>query len=160
MALEEDILKKKIKRSDNNFIIIFNNKIMDNEIKKLEYRREREILEINKKYDKLILNLKEKNKLIKKKLKIQVWDTYIGKEKTGKCFCCSENISVKDFECGHLKSIKNGGKTILNNLRPICITCNKFIGTNNMYIFKNKFSKEDTLFHTIINNSINLIKKI
>ena len=70
-----------------------------------------------------------------------VWNTYIGKDNsTGKCLCCnSEDISITNFECGHIKSEKNGGEVNIENLRPICGNCNKSIGRNNMDEFMNKY---------------------
>ena len=86
-------------------------------------------------------------KISKKKEKIPVavrkivWNTYIGKDnKSGKCLCCdSEDISNTNFECGHIKSEKNGGEVNIENLRPICGNCNKSIGSNNMDEFMIKY---------------------
>jgi hypothetical protein len=103
----------------------------------------KEVKEVDKKEDK-----EEKPKKIsKKKEKIPVavrkivWNTYIGKDnKSGKCLCCdSEDISNTNFECGHIKSEKNGGEVNIENLRPICGNCNKSIGSNNMDEFMVKY---------------------
>jgi hypothetical protein len=60
-----------------------------------------------------------------------VWNTYIGSDcKKGKCYCCPRTIDYTLFECGHLKSHKNGGKTDLKNLRPFCFHCNRSLGSN------------------------------
>ena len=89
----------------------------------------------------------EKKKPVKRKTKIPatvrkiVWATYIGENNsTGKCLCCStEEISLTNFECGHIKSEKNGGETTIENLRPICGHCNKSIGSKNMDEFMEKY---------------------
>ena len=87
------------------------------------------------------------NKSKKKKEKIPaavrkiVWNTYIGKDNNvGKCLCCSaEDISNTNFECGHIKSEKNGGEVNIENLRPICGHCNKSISGNNMDEFMDRY---------------------
>ncbi len=44
-----------------------------------------------------------------------------------------------DWECGHVVSDAGGGETILSNLRPICIACNRSMGKTHMDEFKKKF---------------------
>ena len=54
--------------------------------------------------------------------------------------CCStEIISISNFECGHIKSEKDGGEVNIDNLRPICGNCNKSIGTKNMDDFMTQY---------------------
>ena len=67
-------------------------------------------------------------------LKTQVWNEYLGKEVgTAKCVCCGVmEITQRDFEAGHVIAERKGGKTILDNLRPICKGCNARMTTNNM----------------------------
>ena len=69
-----------------------------------------------------------------------VWNTYIGTENSiGKCLCCSlETISRGNYHCGHVISEKNHGKVTIQNLRPICLTCNTSMGTQNMISFIKK----------------------
>lgn len=77
---------------------------------------------------------KYKKKSIPKSLKIKVWNTYIG-EDIGKikCLCCDTiDITQSIFECGHIIAEAKGGETSLENLRPICSTCNKSMKTINM----------------------------
>ena len=72
-------------------------------------------------------------------LKRQVWETYIGKQYTGLCFCCKRTeINVFDFQNGHVVAEAKGGETNLNNLRPICALCNYSSGTHNMMEFAQK----------------------
>ena len=70
-----------------------------------------------------------------------VWNTYIGKDNVkGKCLCCNgEDITSTNFECGHVKSEKNGGEVSIDNLRPICSSCNKSMGTNDMDEFMTRY---------------------
>ena len=70
-----------------------------------------------------------------------VWNTYIGKDNLkGTCLCCnSEEVTVTNFECGHVKSEKNGGEVTVYNLRPICSNCNKSVGANDMDDFMKRY---------------------
>jgi hypothetical protein len=90
---------------------------------------------------------KVKPKIAKKKksipltLKRKVWNTYIG-ENIGKtvCLCCKlTEITQLSFSCGHIISEFNGGEIRLDNLKPICVSCNSSMGTTNMDEFIEKF---------------------
>ncbi len=102
-----------------------------------------DILNINKTQDdhKEIKTQKKKKEKIPSTVRKIVWNTYIGKDKTiGNCLCCdAEEISNTNFECGHIKSEKNGGEITIENLRPICGHCNKSIGSNNMDEFMDRY---------------------
>jgi len=65
----------------------------------------------------------------------QVWETYMGNVAKGDCYCCNiTEINLGgNFECGHVQSIFEGGSDELINLRPICSSCNKSMGTENLY---------------------------
>jgi hypothetical protein len=86
---------------------------------------------------------KNKKHTISKALRIAVWDAYFGLDKgRSKCFCCeTADIIQSDFECGHVIAEALGGKTDVDNLRPICITCNRGMLTKNLYEFKKQFEK-------------------
>ena len=76
--------------------------------------------------------LRIKKPKITKKISLAIWNKYIGKNNAnGKCYSCKEKISIQHFECGHLISHKNGGKTDIDNLRPFCPQCNRQLGTAN-----------------------------
>ena len=84
--------------------------------------------------------VKRTRKSIPKIVKNMVWDENIGEEKgIGECYCCSQKINSKNFEAGHIVSVKNGGPTTLNNLKPICSCCNKSMGIENMENFKKTY---------------------
>ena len=70
-----------------------------------------------------------------------VWDMHMGKEsKVGICCCCkNEQITFVNFHCRHIISKYNGGSTHINNLLPICPSCNGSMGTINLNDFKNKY---------------------
>lgn len=68
-----------------------------------------------------------------------VWIDYHEDSRVGICFCCKRTkIALDNFECGHVISEKNGGQATIGNLRPICSTCNKSMGTKNMNEFIEK----------------------
>jgi len=43
------------------------------------------------------------------------------------------------FHCGHIVSHANGGSMHIDNLRPICASCNLSMGTQNMNEFRQQF---------------------
>lgn len=70
-----------------------------------------------------------------------VWVTHFQSSKKGQCWLCKvEDISSANFECGHVISERHGGKSTIDNLRPICGFCNKSVGTMNMEDFKKKYN--------------------
>lgn len=79
-----------------------------------------------------------------KSVKESVWAKYCGINKMiGKCYVCSKPIHFTDFEVGHNKAFAKGGKWNINNLRPICKSCNRSMGTMTIESFKRKyFSKK------------------
>jgi 5-methylcytosine-specific restriction endonuclease McrA len=86
---------------------------------------------------------KKLRKSIPKSLKNLVWNKHIGKEKgIGECNVCKNEIDSKNFECGHIISVKDNGETNESNLLPICGPCNKSMGTQNLNEFKDKYFKK------------------
>lgn len=84
-------------------------------------------------------NSKKKQK-IPPTLKKKVWLKHVGNKVENKCLCCNENlISLTSFHCGHIKAEANGGKLTVDNMRPICGSCNSSMGTQNMKDYANKF---------------------
>ena len=80
-------------------------------------------------------------KTIPKILKDLTWQTWVGDHisKT-KCLCCGINdIKMNSFHCGHVISEADGGPTTVENLRPICATCNLSMRTQNMEKFKGEY---------------------
>lgn len=80
---------------------------------------------------------KRRKKTIPKALRASVWHTYIGQEiGLTKCPCCeTSDITPFNFECGHIIAESKGGTTTLDNLRPICGTCNRSMGSVKMTEF-------------------------
>ena len=71
-------------------------------------------------------------KPIPKALKEQVWIQFVGKKFENKCYIkwCENLINVYDFHVGHNIPDSKGGKTSLENLRPICSRCNHSMSNN------------------------------
>ena len=76
---------------------------------------------------------------ISKKLRDLVWITYVGRNFEGECYSCLCKIDVFNFHAGHIIPECMNGELCLENLRPICITCNLSMGKKNMkeFIIKN-----------------------
>lgn len=74
--------------------------------------------------------------IIPKALRDTVFTTYCKSYDNAQCFVgCGDKITPFNFECGHVVSEHNGGKTTIENLRPVCGRCNRSMGTKNMYDF-------------------------
>ena len=126
---------------------------MEEAIEALDLEMKQKIDSIKKEYSEKKKDLKKKFKKekpkdarpsIPKSLKNKVWNEYIGKEKgVGICMCCGSEIDSKKFDCGHIEAVVKGGKTILENLRPICSTCNKSMGDQNLLEFKEKYFPDE-----------------
>ena len=82
----------------------------------------------------------QKRKYIPKVVKDLTWAKWIGNDiATAKCLCCAVNdIRMNSFHCGHVVAEADGGPTTVDNLRPICATCNLSMRTQNMNLFKEK----------------------
>ena len=71
------------------------------------------------------------------KIRLLVWKTYMGDVFEGKCNCCKKiNITVVAFVCGHIIADADKGPCTVENLRPICATCNSNMSTMNMKTFR------------------------
>jgi len=132
---------------------------MKSEIKKIKDKYndiiKKETQEIRDKYKELKRKkrsdspTKKGRKSIPKSVKDKVWDTCIGKENgVGPCYCCGTDIDSKKFDCGHIVASTDGGLDIVENLKPVCSTCNKSMGTQNLEEFKMNYfpSKENPSF--------------
>lgn len=75
--------------------------------------------------------IKKKRKTIPKPVRDRVWRKYQG-GLDGNCWCCDKNITFENWECGHVKSDYHGGEAHCNNLRPLCSSCNRSMGKQDM----------------------------
>jgi hypothetical protein len=89
-------------------------------------------------------NVQPKRKSIPKAVKTSVWNKYIETDDPnkliGKCFVgCGSEITIANFEAGHVTAYSKGGSNKVDNLRPICGNCNKSMGTMNLLEFKETY---------------------
>ena len=84
---------------------------------------------------------KYKKKPIPPPLKRNVWHKYIGEDiGKAKCLCCKlADITQMSFHCGHIIAESKGGELSVNNLKPICQSCNSSMGTQNMDKYIEKY---------------------
>ncbi len=83
---------------------------------------------------------------IPKVVRSQVWDKWIGADiGRTKCYVCRMNIIDKggNFHCGHVIAESNGGELKVENLRPICGSCNSSMGTQDMREFCKRHYRDE-----------------
>ena len=82
---------------------------------------------------------KQKSK-ISKSLKNACWIKEYKNNLTGICpiSFCKNTISKDKFQAGHIISEYNCGKTNIDNLKPICSSCNLSMGSNNWIDYDKK----------------------
>lgn len=97
-----------------------------------------DLTESNKSTDK---STKIKKKPIPPILKRNVWNKYIGEDiGKAKCTCCKlVDITQLSFHCGHIIAEAKGGELKMDNLKPICLSCNSSMGTMNMNEYIEKY---------------------
>ena len=84
-----------------------------------------------------IINQLKKRVALPKSVRDIVWNHYIGEDiNKHRCLCCKKVlITNRQFDVGHVISANDGGTHEINNLRPICSSCNHSMGTTNMIEF-------------------------
>ena len=88
-------------------------------------------------------NIVVQRQKIPKKVRNEVWQSHNGDLIYGTCYCCSENISFNNFECGHIIPHSKGGSSNKENLKPICSSCNKDMGTRHLEEYKNSITNSN-----------------
>lgn len=79
-------------------------------------------------------------KTIPKPVRAQVWEIYNAGSTRGNCYCCGiEEITVHNYVCGRVVSVKHGGGSTVDNLRPICSKCSKSMKSENMDDFMKEY---------------------
>jgi 5-methylcytosine-specific restriction endonuclease McrA len=73
---------------------------------------------------------------IPKKIKSSLWKKYYGEVYNSLCLICNDPISIENFEAGHIIAVAKGGTNHIDNLKPICIGCNRSMGDQDMNVFK------------------------
>jgi 5-methylcytosine-specific restriction endonuclease McrA len=80
-----------------------------------------------------------KKKHVPKTIRNQVWRKYCGNSLDSICYCCHQKLQYECWEAGHIIAEVNGGATTLENLRPICVACNRSMGRMNMIDFMKRY---------------------
>ena len=79
---------------------------------------------------------------IPKNIRTEIWEKQHGKEcYTGYCYCCLEKLLIDNYEAGHIKPYFHGGSDTVDNLKPICKSCNISMTTLHMYEYMIRFNK-------------------
>jgi len=89
----------------------------------------------------------QKRKNLPKQIQDLVWTKYEPPNSTiGICYCCKGDIRLvpRTYECGHVISRYNGGSDYISNLRPICLSCNRSMGTRNMDEYMTSYGFDKT----------------
>ena len=84
-------------------------------------------------------SFKAQKKRITRTLKNKVWNKYYQCEED---MCpinnCTNIISKNNFEAGHIIAESKGGDTTLDNLRPICKSCNSSMGNKSWFEYESE----------------------
>jgi len=78
-------------------------------------------------------------KAIPQALRKAVWERFKTKNNMVICQGCRVELDSFEFQCGHKQSVAQGGPTILDNLVPICSTCNTSMGPRNLDEFLKQY---------------------
>lgn len=79
-----------------------------------------------------------KKRTISQNIRKKVWSK-VNSSSDGICYVCSLQLSYDDFHCGHIVAKYSGGSDNVDNLLPICLSCNLSMGIQNLYEYKNKY---------------------
>ncbi len=82
---------------------------------------------------------KKFSKIDRKTIYVQYFGSW---KEDGQCQICKSTIDYENFDMGHIKSVKNGGSNLLENIKPLCKTCNTSLGSLNIddYMKKHNLS--------------------
>lgn len=88
-------------------------------------------------------NKKKSRKTIPKAIKNQLWRRHFGNSMKGKCVCCQNEIdALEGWEAGHVEAVANGGSDHIDNLKPVCSTCNKSMSTMNLNEYIDRYHRK------------------
>lgn len=81
--------------------------------------------------------------IIGKRLREQVWSKTNNRDsRCGVCYCCADDITYDNFQCGHITAVALGGPTVLQNLVAICQACNQHMKTMNLEKYKDIITQQ------------------
>lgn len=82
---------------------------------------------------------RDKRRPIGKAVRMQCWKNKFGDDAAnGQCEVCGIKISIDKFEAGHIIAQAIGGSDLLDNLVPVCALCNRSMGIENLYEYKDR----------------------
>lgn len=65
-----------------------------------------------------------------------VWLAYIGDTSEAMCPLCNENRIIRNdrstWEMSHIRAVAKGGSNDLDNIRPLCYTCNRTMSVQHL----------------------------
>lgn len=79
---------------------------------------------------------------ITKKLRKELWKKYFEIAREGVCSCCDDVIDEENYHAGHIIARVKGGETKLDNLKPICPTCNRDMMIENLDEYKARLERQ------------------
>ncbi len=121
-------LENEYKKNDKEFYDLVNQKIKDSKNKKIFIAKIINEYKIEKAFEE-----KKGRQKIPAVVKNKMWvRDYVSTNKIGYCFTCKEELSYHNAKCGHIISLKNEGSNEINNLVPICHSCNSSICEENI----------------------------
>lgn len=158
-ASDEFLTNKRQKINNNGKYKQKNNKHK----KIIKNRNHKKINKRNIHNNKNKIHIKKKEQ-IPKRIRELVWTTYNGEVFTSKCYVswCTNNINVFSFQTGHDIPESLGGTLDIDNLKPICGSCNLSMGNKYSITEWSKLIKPIPILTTlpkIINNTLDTLQK-
>ena len=83
--------------------------------------------------------VKNKRVALPTRLRKRIWMEIMGDRVNGNCYVCGDPLDSFSFEAGHVVAHALGGDNSAENIRPVCSSCNKNMGTQNMEEYKLKY---------------------
>lgn len=75
----------------------------------------------------------------------QVWKKVNKSEADiGRCYTCKSDLLYPNMECGHIKAHALGGSDCVDNLMPVCKSCNKDMGIMDLHEYKAMVERMNT----------------
>lgn len=71
-------------------------------------------------------------------LKNAIWKKRNAAGVEGTCYVCNDPLLYWNSQCGHIISYYHGGQTQLSNMEPLCGSCNRDMGIENMRAYRER----------------------
>lgn len=63
----------------------------------------------------------------------------------GECYVCESELRFADMECGHVVAAALGGQDTVDNLMPVCKSCNRDMGIMHLEEYRNMFHRMEVV---------------